>query len=560
MRWIVAGRQISQAVKNVKRLRQIVAVFAKHGFNEVIENIKLGKFSPAMFKAKAKTIGETTDEVTLPERLRAAFEELGPTFVKLGQLLSTRPDIIPDRYIEEFTHLQDNVKPLDYESVRKILEEELGQDKFEEIFCELKQEPLASASIAQAHEAMLNTGEKVVLKIQRPGIKKSIETDISILAFIADLLEKYIPESRVFNPKIIVEEFFRVLSFELDFKIEANNTIKMAENFAMVSDVVIPKVYKELSSSKVLVLERIDGIRVNDVKAMESLGVDKKRIVDIGARACFKSVMFDGFFHGDLHGGNLFVLPGNRLGIIDFGIVGRLSKKARKQFASMVLALVTEDYENLCYQYAELGNAASSIDFDSFQREIQSMLSPFMGLPLKELNVGRILLDSTRIATKYKISVPGDWMLVFKSIFTIEGMGRILDPDFDMLTMAKDLARDLVKKQYSPQAIAKDSLWTLKELGLLLQVLPRQIRWMFKKFNSNDFAIEIKSDEIENIGKQLELGNRRMGYSIMAAGLFVAASVSIESHSVYKFMGYPIFSVICFGLGVFSVFGFWRKK
>jgi ubiquinone biosynthesis protein len=254
--------------------------------------------------------------------------------------------------------------------------------------------------------------------------------------------------------------------------------------------------------------------------------------------------MIDGIFHGDLHGGNLFILPGNRLGIIDFGIVGRLSEKSRDQLASMVMSLLTEDYENLCYEYAELGGAGASIDFDGFQREVRNTLSPYMGLSLSELNLGRVLIEATKIATRYEVKVPGDWMIVFKAILTIEGMGRTLDPNFDLLAMGEGLVKDLVKKQYSMQRFSKDALFIAKDVLSLLQVLPRQIRWMLRKFNSNDFAFEIKSPDLQDLRVQMDRNARRMSYGIVAAGLFISASIALQKDNSDTIAGYPVFFVV----------------
>ncbi len=546
MRWWRTGRQIGQAVKNVQRFRQIVAVFSKHGFVDVVERMDLGKFLPGRLAAFA---AEQADRST-QERMRRAFEELGPTFVKLGQLLSTRPDLIPEAFIEEFTRLQDNVQPLPFDVVRVAVERELGR-RLEEAYAVFDPEPLAAASIGQVHSAQLHSGERVVVKVQRPEIEKIIKTDISLLAFIAGLLEKYVPESRVIGPRTIVDEFFRTLSYELDFVVEANNMSKIAENMASIPEVVIPRVYKHLSTRKVLTLERFDGIRVNDLKALDAAGIDRKHVVQVGARAFFKAVMIDGLFHGDLHGGNLFILPGNRLGMIDFGIVGRLSEKSRDQLVNMIMSLLTEDYENLCYQYAELGASSPSIDLDGFQREVRNTLSPYMGLSLGDLNAGKVLIDATKIATKYNIKIPGDWMLVFKAILTIEGMGRTLDPGFDLLATGKDLVKDLVKNQYSVQRLSRDFLWVAKDVAALLQVLPRQIRWMFRKFNSNDFAFEIKSPDLQDIRSQLDVNGRRVSSSVVVAGMFIASSIALHQTTGRMVWDYPLASVIFFVVGAF---------
>jgi ubiquinone biosynthesis protein len=553
------GRQLGQAVKNVQRLGQMIAVFKKYGFMDVVDRLNLGKFLPSKKSETAEKIAEYSPQ----KRLRLAFEELGPTFVKLGQLLSTRSDLLPESYIEEFTHLQDQVQPLSFDVVASVIETELGK-KLEDAFLEFKKSPLAAASIAQVHEATLLSGEKVVVKVQRPEIDKIIETDISLLAFVATLLEKYIPETRVIGPSTIVEEFFQTLNYELDFVVEANNIKKITENTADTPEVVLPKVYKNLSTHKVLTLEKFEGIRVNDLKALDAAGVDRKKIVEIGAKTFFKWVMMDGLFHGDLHGGNLFILPGNRLGIIDFGIVGRLSQKSRDQLTSMVVSLMTEDYENLCYEYAELGSAGVAIDFDGFQREVRNSLSPYLGLSISEMNVGRILIEATQIATQYQIKVPGDWMLVFKAIVTIEGMGRALDPEFDLLRIGQSLMGDLMKNQYSPQRLSKELTWVAKDSAQLLKILPRQIRWMFRKFNSNDFAFEIKSKELQDLRWQLDLNNRRMILGILCVGLFVASSLSMHLNYGKMIFGYPFFGMIYFFLACFMLFlvvlGFLKKK
>lgn len=559
MRWIKKGKQFGQAVKNVQRLRQITGVFAKHGFVDIMDRMNLGKFLPGRLGAYAESQADRTPA----ERLRLAFEELGPTFVKLGQLLSTRSDLLPENFIEEFTKLQDNVQPLAFEIVRAAVEKELNQ-KLEEAYSYFNPEPLAAASIAQVHDARLLTGEKVVVKVQRPEIEKQIDNDISLLAFLAALLERYVPETRIVGPKTIVEEFFRTLSFELDFVVEANNIAKMAENMASIPEVVIPKVYKSLSTRKILTQERFEGIRVNDLKALDLAGVDRKRVVEIGARAFFKSILIDGVFHGDLHGGNLFILPGDRLGIIDFGIVGRLSQKARDQLTNMMISLITEDYENLCYEYAELGAVGSSIDFDGFQREVRNALSPYMGLSLSDVNVGKILIESTKIAAKYDIKVPGDWMLVFKAILTIEGMGRSLDPEFDLLAMGQVLVRELVKNQYSPQRLGKEFLWIGKDLAALFKVLPRQVRWMFRKLNSNDFAFEIKSQDFQAIRTQIDRTGRRMSLSIIISGLFISSSIALQHASSAKIgrgLGeYPLSAVVYFGIACLFLVIFLVKK
>ena len=542
------GIQISRAVKSAGRLRQIVAVLSKHGFGDVVQRLKLdsylsGRFGRATGSADTRTIGE---------RLRLAFEELGPTFVKLGQVLSMRPDLVPEAVVEELVKLQDQVSAMPFQTVQEILNRELGY-KVQSSFREIRAEPLGAASIGQVHEAVLMTGERVVIKVLRPDIRKTIETDISLLTTLAEMFEKYFPELRVLNPKVFVEEFFKALQYELDFKIEANNIEKIKKNSEKFPDLVFPKVYRELSTHEVLVLERFDGIRLNDKEAvLNAIDVDRGKIASLGAKAFLYSVLKHGLFHGDLHGGNLFILPGNRLGVIDFGIVGRLSQKARDQLVTMVWALTQEDYETLCYTYAELGSADTSIDFDSFQREVRNVLSPYLGLNLNDVNSGRVLIEATKIAAKYNIRVPGDWMLVFRAILTMEGMGRLLDPQFDMIAMGEDLIGDLVKVQLSPSRLRDEGLKISRDVLSLLEVLPRNFRWAIRKFAKNDYAIEFKSPELARVATTLDRGSKRISRSISCLGFLLTGSILFHTDKGPMWDDLPILGLVFLGLGIWT--------
>jgi ubiquinone biosynthesis protein len=542
MQWLRRSRQFGMAVRNAGRLREILRVFARAGFTDVAERMGLDRFIPARISS---LITEESDRPS-EERLRIAFEQLGPTFIKLGQVLAARPDLMPDSFVEELKKLQDDVRTLPFETVKQVVEKELGKP-LSEAFLSFEEKPIAAASIAQVHGAVLHSGENVVLKIQRPGIESIINQDLALLEFLAKLLEKYVPESRIFGPTLIVSEFFRTLKLELDFNIESNNITRIAEGLREFTDVRVPKVYKEFSTKRILTLERFYGIPLTNIEEVRRKGYDLKKLNELGARAFFKTVVRDGVFHGDLHGGNIFVLADGKLGLIDFGIVGRLSRRSRGQFAAMVLAIMTEDFEALCYQYAELGSAGPAVDFDGFQREVRNALSPYLGLKAKDINSGQILIEATKIATKYQIRVPGDWMLVFKALFTVEGLGRALDPDFDMIALGKELMSTLVREQVSPEHFAKDAAWVAKDLMALALVLPRQIRWMFKKFNADGFAFEIRSPQIDALGETLEKNNRKLSLSILAAGFAIAGAVSLSAPDhIHRFKDYPVPAIFLF--------------
>jgi len=328
----------------------------------------------------------------------------------------------------------------------------------------------------------------------------------------------------------------------------ANNSQKIAKNLSFIQEIYIPKVYRDLSTHKVLVLEKIDGIRLNDRDAILKSGLDLQKIAEIGARGFLYSVLKFGFFHGDLHGGNLFLLPDNRLGLIDFGIVGKLSEKSRDQLALMVWSLIQEDYETLCYTYAELGSADTSIDFDAFQREVRNIISPYLGLSLEEVNTGRVLIEATKVAAKYQIRVPGDWMLVFRAIVTTEGMGRLLDPKFDMIALGETLIKDIVSVQTSTQRLTKELFKVSRELFSLLEVLPRNMRWGLRKLAHNDYAIEIKSPSHDKVARQVDLASKRISRALLAMGCFIGGAIIIHSGTGHTF-------TMPFNMGEASTFG-----
>jgi ubiquinone biosynthesis protein len=545
---VKSGLQFTRVVKSAGRLRQIIAVLTKHGFGDVVHRLGMDNFVPN----RLLRWSDGGEDRNLGERMRLAFEELGPTFVKLGQVLSMRPDLIPENIIEELVKLQDRVQPIPNHVVREVLARELGA-KLETEFLEIKESPLASASIGQVHEATLKTGEKVVIKVLRPGIKKIIETDVSLITMMAELFEKYFPELKVLNPKIFVEEFFKTLQYELDFKIEANNILKIAKNLEEFKDLAFPKVYPNLSTHEVLTLEKFEGIRLNDKETILNAPIDRKKIAEAGARGFLYSLLKYGLFHGDLHGGNLFILPDERLGIIDFGIVGRLSQKSRDQLATMVWALTTEDYETLCYTYAELGTADTSIDFDSFQREVRNVLAPYLGLNLSEVNSGRILIEATKVAARYNIRVPGDWMLVFRAILTMEGMGHLLDPEFNMMAMGELLIGDLIKIQTSPARLRTEAFKVTKDIMSLLDVLPRTMRWALRKLARNDYALEIKSPELAQLSRQVDRGSRRVSRALNGLGLLMLGALFIQSDKGLHWEEFSVPGLVFIAWGLYFI-------
>lgn len=551
MKVISTATNITQGFKNAGRVKEIVSVLVRHGFSEIISRMKLERFLPSRYSEGDKT------SLPVPERLRLSFEELGTTFIKLGQVLALRSDLLPEAYTDEFQKLQDDVPGVPFPEIKKFLENEYKKP-LEEIFLEFEEKPLAAASIAQVHGAKLKTGELVAVKIQRPGIDKIIQNDVSILRGLAYLLERYIPEVAPFNPQGMVDEFFKTILYELDFRVEANNIRKIKNNLKDFKKVEIPLVYNDYSTSRVLVLQRFEGIRFSDREAILKNGSNPMEIIETGCDAFFNMVMKDGIFHGDLHPGNLFVLKDGKIGIIDFGIVGRLSRRVQNSIITMFVAIMDEDYESLASEYLMLCPSTHEVDMNQLQKDLMDTISPYVGMALGEVNVGVILLRSTSIAARHHLVVPRELMLLFKALVTMDGLGKKLDPNFDILQLGNRLARQVLSTRYSKDRLTRDLVVFGRDLQDTLETFPRLLKRYLRTWSLNNFSREIKSKQLEELNQVLRTAIY-FGFLGITSFSFMALGVSL----LHLNQGALVFDVSLWGLlsllfGVFlSLHGLW---
>jgi len=543
MKVIATANTITQAFKNVGRVSEITRVFVKHGFADLLQRMKLSRFLPAKLSENPRY-----GNLPAPERLRLSFEELGPTFVKLGQLLATRPDLIPEAFIVEFEKLQDNVGNVSFAEIRGVIESELRMP-LESVFAQFDETPIAAASIAQVHGAVLNSGEPVAVKVQRPGIEPMIQNDISVLRGLAVLLESYVPETRIFNPTGLVEEFFRSTLFELDFRVESNNIRRIRKNLDANTRVSIPLVHTKYSTQRMLVLEKFEGVRFSDRESIIAKGINPVEIVETGTDAFFHMVMQDGLFHGDLHAGNLFVLNDGRIGIIDFGIVGRLSKRVQDSIMIMFTAIVDEDFDTLAAEYIDLCQVSGAIDHASLQKDLMDTISPYIGMQLGEVNVGQILLRSTAIATRHHLRVPRELMLLFRAILTIEALGKKLDPTFDLLPVGIRLAKQTFAARYSKERISRDLLVVGRDLQGLLETTPRLLKRGIRKWAQNDFALDVRNKDVADLATNVRLLNQGFLVGIFALGMYALSVTNLILDRGPSMLGIPLASLFFFALG-----------
>jgi ubiquinone biosynthesis protein len=544
--------------KSANRIRQITNVFLKYGFGKVIDQIHLGKFIP--FRKRLKAFGQwpPVKSPSAPEQLRMAFAELGPSFIKLAQILSSRPDLITTHYADEFKKLQDRVPPFPAEDAIRIIEQETGR-KLHDIFIEFDRTPIAAASIAQVFRGKLNDGSDIIIKVQRPHIREQIETDISILVYAANLLEKYVPESSFFNPSGIVEEFSRTVRKELDFLEEARNCIRFRQIFINNPDIYIPKIFEEHTTDKVIFMERIEGVRIDNIEEITRQGLDRKRLAKIGVDAYFKMVLEDGFFHADPHPGNIFAMPAGTIGFMDFGIVGRISSELRETLAGTFLALIHKDFDSLIDQYLELGLVPEHIDMDTFRREFKSdladFLEPLYGLTIKEINFADYLDTVTHIAIKHKMKIPSDLLLVNKAMLFLENLGRELDPDFDFISAAEPYASKLIKEKLKPGRLYEKARKNILEISDFAFLFPKQMKQIIQKMLKDDIGINMTHIGLDKFIKDMDRSSNRIAFSMIISAILLSSAIMHATGAGPSVFGMSLLGITAFGIAF--ILGIW---
>lgn len=549
---------LRRTYKSANRVRQIINVFLKYGFGKIIDQIHLSRFVP--FRKRIRSFGQwpSVKEPAVAERLRMAFAELGPSFIKLAQLLSSRPDLVTKLFTDEFKKLQDRVPPFPSSEAMQIVEQETAKT-IDQVFSQFDPVPIAAASIAQVHHATLTDGTNVVVKVQRPRIKEQIEIDISILSFVAALIEKYIPESSFFNPRGIVEEFTRTVRKELDFLEEARNCARFRRNFERDPDVHIPQVYSNFSTERIIVMERIEGVRIDDIEGITKLGLNHAKLAKTGVNAYFKQILEDGFFHADPHAGNIFAMPSGKIGFMDFGIVGRVSPDLRETMANTFLALINKDFDSLIDQYIELGLIPEHVDLDVFRKEFKAdladFLEPLYGLTIKEINFAEYLDTIMHLAIKHNIKIPSDLLLVNKAMLILENIGRELDPDFDFISAAEPYASKIIKERMKPGRIYEKARKNIMDISDFALLFPKQIRQVVQKILRDDFQIKMTHIGMDRFIRDMDRSSNRISFSMIIAAILLSSAIMHATAAGPQVFGVSLLGISAFGIAL--LLGIW---
>lgn len=540
--------------RHLNRYQEILKVLVKYGFWNIVEKIRVGllfdisrKVLPRLEKKELAVLGTAV-------RLRMALEELGPTFIKLGQMLSVRPDLIPPNIAEEFSRLQDEVPPVEFAVIKPYLEAEFGAP-LATVFPEFDERAIAAASLAQVYRAKLKSGEEVAVKIIRPNIRQIIETDLEILYDLANLIEKHIPESRLYDPQGIVNEFAQNIRKEQNLYVEGRHIDMFYRYLKDDPHIKVPVVYWDYTTEKVLVMEFIHGIKISNFREMDALGIDRKEVAYNGARVLLKQIFQFGFFHADPHPGNIFVLPGNIIAPVDFGMMGRIDEEMRDDLMDILRGIVDKDAYRITRTLLNVGMVEEQVNFRQLQRELLDYLDRYYNVPLNQLDTSLLLNEFMELIRNYHIKLPPDLVMMAKALSIYEGVGRMLYPDFNMF----DLVIPYVKKSYYHHlnpAYQYKHLSRMLDAGFgLFKNLPADIQSILFKLRKDRVTIRFQHQGLEHFTRELDRASNRLAFALIIAALIIGSSLIIQLNKGPFIWGYPLLGIAGFLLA--SFFGLW---
>ena len=545
---------IGRTYRHLTRYRQILTILFKYGFGDLLEMLKIDQYIEVGLQMISKKRAARTERLTRPQRLRLAFEELGPTFIKLGQILSTRPDLIPVDFIDELAKLQDDVPPFDFNAVMKIVETEFDVPP-DKLFKSLDEAPLASASIGQVHQAVLIDGESVAVKFQRPDIRKTIEVDLEIMLHLATLTERHIEELSFHRPVRIVEEFARILEKEIDYKIEATNMERAARQFLDTPYVYIPKVYRDMTTSRILTTEFIDGIKISEIDKLEDAGLDRKLITARGADLVFSQVFDHGFFHADPHPGNIFALPHNAICLIDFGMAGVVERQTREDFVDLIGSVVQQNEARAAQALMRLTYWEEEPEMRMLEREVADFMGRHFYKPLKEVEFAKLMRDVLELTTNFRLRIPPDIFLMMKAISTIESIARILDPGFDVVAQASPFIQRVKLERMKPQRIAGDVVDLTSKLVQFLQQFPKDLLDLASLIRRQRLGLQIEHKGLEKMLATHDQISNRLSFSIIIAALIIGSALIVISETPPLVFGISLIGIILFFAA--AIMGIW---
>ncbi len=545
-------------LKNLNRGREVVTVFLNYGFGDLMERLGLLKYLKWGRRMILLKKQEDVETLTTARRIRLALQDLGPSFVKFGQILSTRPDLVPAEVIEELALLQENVPCFSSEEVLSVIEAELGKPA-SEVFAKFNEKPLAAGSLGQVHLAEDQHGSKLAVKIRRPKVLQEVERDLSLMLEIASLMEKHIPESQVFDPIGLVNQFARTVRKEMNYNREARTMKEFARLFADDPRLHIPFVDEKRSTDSVLTMEYIDGVRIDDRNELKAFGIYPKKIAQQGAEIFIKQAFDFGIFHGDPHPGNLRVEKNGTIALLDYGMVGFLEEERREQLVDLLVSVARHDVEVAVTTVLRIGKPSQAVERPLLQSDVRDFIDAYYGVDLGKLNIGRLLNDFVTILSNHGLRCPADFMLLIRAIITLEGIGRQLDPEFNLSSVLAPAIEKLVKKRYDPKRIAERAITDLKQLLRTAHDLPLHLGRTLKKASEDDLKVQFEHKGLDRLINEFDRSSNRIVVGLIVSSLVLSTSLVIRVSSIESmWIAVPLFIASGF-LSLWLVWGILRS-
>ena len=534
-------------LRDLPRYRQILASLMRYGYRDVVTALHLDGLVRPLERA---ALGDEVPPQDRPKRLRLVCEDLGPTFVKLGQILSTRPDLLPEAYTTELAQLRDHVKPFPFAEAEAILAEEYGRPA-SEVFASIEPEPLASASISQVHRATLHDGRCIAIKIRRPGIEKVVHADLDILKNLAQLAERRIPTLVPYGPVALARELERTLKRELDLSTERRTMERCRGQFAREPMAHIPEVFREYSTSKVLAMELIGGVSVNDLEGLERLGVDPAKVAVTGSRILLRQIFRFGFFHADPHPGNLRVLEGGVIAPLDYGMFGRIDAPTRERIVDLLMGLIAEDTDRVLRALEALEIRGDEVDPRALRRDVSELVASYSDLTLDAIDLSLLLRDLVGFIRAHHLTIPPDLVLLIRALVTIEGVGRALDPHFDIAAQVRPFFRELTARRFHPRRLLAQTARTAEDLQRIATLLPDVLGQSLESIKRGELTVKFDLQHFEQLVSQLSRASHTLAAGIVIAGLIVGSSLIIRSGVGPISLGYVGFTIaFVMGMGL----------
>lgn len=559
---IKTGIGLTKTIKNVARFREILTVFSKNGFRPFIIKSGMGQEVEGIKSSEDGDLPhddlEDSEEgwAQVGVRLKQSFEQLGPSFVKMGQLLATREDLFDPALIRELKKLQNEVKAIPFSEARSVIQESLGKP-ISDVFKDIEEKPIGTASIGVVYRGTLLTGEKVVIKVRRPGIEKTLRTDFEIVRFMVTQLEKVSEGIRYLGLSRVINDFFRATMIELNFLTEAQNCERLKTNLARIDahkDFVLPQVYRSISSPNVLVMEFLDGKPFNKYRSLEELGPGMVEKLERSVELFAHTLLADGFFHADLHGGNFFILKEQKIGLIDFGLMGTLSKKNRANLIAVLYALVTHNYDNLVYEFLEVADYDAVPDHEELIRDIRENLSPFVGLSVQETNVSELVRAIIQTLSKHRLYLPREWFIIFRALMTLDGVGKSVGLDLNIFKILEKDIPKLLGEVLTKENAQEEAMWIGKDLLTSLRIVPKHMKWFLREHAKRGYAFELKVQGADNYVKSVSRSLYFLGLSLLSGTFVIVGALPFIGNNPEKLSQVPTMSWIFWGLAVVTLF------